>query len=313
MLKTRLRDFFITHDDWIFAVSDYFHQYGIRSTLRYVPDENGERQMAGKRYHKYDFDDAFDFMRKHRPEWVKDVHVVPEDEVKRILYPTEAIKRLEASDSRIAAIVSVLEKAGVPRTHMGVTGSLLPGLDNETSDVDFIVYGKYWFIARDAINQAKKEAGFIEDINMNMWERIYKKRVPEISFEEFVVHEKRKGNRGMVKGTYFDLLFVRDWEQIKEPPARGKDIGTMKIKATVINSDFAFDSPAVYKVQHPEIDYVLSYTHTYAGQALPGELIEAQGVVEKIGEMKRLIVGTSREPKGEWIRSVTLLEKENML
>ena len=148
---------------------------------------------------------------------------------------------------------------------------------------------------------------------MEMWERIYKKRIPEISFEEFVVHEERKGNRGMVEGTYFDLLFVRDWEQIKEPLARGKDIGTMRIEATVINADLAFDSPAIYKVMHPEIDHVLSYTHTYAGQALPRELIEAQGTVERIGKKKRLVVGTSREPKGEWIRSLTLLKKENML
>jgi hypothetical protein len=189
----------------------------------------------------------------------------------------------------------------------------LPGLQNETSDVDFVVYGKYWFMARDAIAEEKKRSGPIEDINMEMWERIYKKRIPEISFEDFVVHEKRKGNRGMVKGTYFDLLFVRDWEQIKKPIARGEDIGTMRIEATVTNTDLAFDSPAVYKVEHPEIDHVLSYTHTYAGQALPGELIEAQGVVEIVGEKKRLVVGTSREPKGEWIRSLTLLEKENML
>ncbi|AGB48569.1 hypothetical protein Metho_0293 [Methanomethylovorans hollandica DSM 15978] len=313
MLKTRLRDFFITMDDWIFAVSDYFHPQGIRSTLRYVPDDGGERQMNGKRYRKYDFDDSFSFMRKHRPEWVEDVHVVPEEQVKRILSPNEAIQHLMASDSRIAAIVKVLEEAGVPRSHMGVTGSLLPGLQNETSDVDFVVYGKYWFTARDAIDGEKKRSGPIEDISMEMWERIYKKRIPEISFEEFVVHEKRKGNRGMVEGTYFDLLFVRDWEQIKEPTARGKDSGTMRIEATVTNADLAFDSPAVYKVEHPEIDHVLSYTHTYAGQALPGELIEAQGVVERVGDKKRLVVGTSREPKGEWIRSLTLLKKENMI
>ncbi|MDD5614620.1 MAG: hypothetical protein PHH85_00295 [Candidatus Methanoperedens sp.] len=27
------------------------------------------------------------------------------------------------------------------------------------------------------------------------------------------------------------------------------------------------------------------------------------------GDIKRLVVGTTREPKGEWIRSLTLLEK----
>ena len=167
----------------------------------------------------------------------------------------------------------------------------------------------------DAIAAAKinSKAGSIEDIDDAMWQRIYEKRIPEISFDEFILHEKRKGNRGMVDGTYFDLLFVRDWDQIKEPMQRGKDVGTMKIEAKVTNVDFAFDSPSVYKVDHDEIEHVLSYTHTYAGQALVGEVIEAQGVVEQVGEIKRLVVGTSREPKGEWIRSLTLLEKSGLI
>jgi predicted nucleotidyltransferase len=111
----------------------------------------------------------------------------------------------------------------------------------------------------------------------------------------------------MVGGTYFDLLYVRDWEDIA-PCLRGWDTGIETIEATVTNADFSFDSPAIYKIDHPEIDYVLSYTHTYAGQALAGERIEARGVVEVIGKMKRLVVGTTREPRGEWIRSLTLLE-----
>ena len=313
MIKTRLRDFIITKDDWMFAVADYFHPDGIRSTFRYVPDENGERELDGKRYKKYDFDVAFDFMRENRPEWVADVHVVPENEVKHILHPNDCISHLVETDHRVAIIVKTLQDAGIPLSQMGVTGSLLPGLQNETSDVDFVVYGKDWFTARDAIAAAKSKAGIIEEIDDAMWERIYAKRIPEISFDEFILHEKRKGNRGMVDGTYFDLLFVRDWDQINEPMQRGKDIGTMKIEATVTNADFAFDSPSVYKVDHEVIDHVLSYTHTYAGQALVGEVIEAQGVVEQVGDIKRLVVGTSREPKGEWIRSLTLLEKSGFI
>ncbi|WP_094227243.1 nucleotidyltransferase domain-containing protein [Methanolobus psychrotolerans] len=313
MIKTRLRDFLVTKDDWIFAVSDYFHPHGIRSTMRYVPDENGERELNGKRYKKYDFDVAFDFMRSNRPEWVEDVHVVPEDQIKKVLPPNSVIDSLYDSDKRVKAVVDVLEKAGISRDMMGVTGSLLPGLQNEGSDIDFVVYGESWFIARDAIAKAKAEPGPIDDIDGAMWKRIYNKRIPEISFEEFILHEKRKGNRGMVDGTYFDLLFVRDWEQIKEQTHRGKDIGTMKIETKVTNADLAFDSPSVYKVEHEEIDHVLSYTHTYAGQALAGEIIEAQGVVEQVGDIKRLVVGTSREPKGEWIRSLSLIENEGFI
>lgn len=309
MLKTRLRDFLVTKENWFFAVSDYFRRDGIRATLRYVPDDNGERELNGIRYKKYDFDPAFEFMREHKPEWVQDVHVVPESEVKQVLRPSDAIPGLVNYDSRVRAIVKALDLAGIPRTSMGITGSMLAGLQNENSDIDFVVYGPIWFRARDAITAAKQKEGPIEEINEEMWKRIYTKRIPEISFDEFMLHESRKGNRGMVEGTYFDLLFVREWDQIKEPLLRGKDTVKMKIEAKVTNADFAFDSPAYYKVEHDEIDHVLSYTHTYAGQALPGELIEARGIVEEVGDIKRLVVGTSREPKGEWIRSLTWLEK----
>jgi predicted nucleotidyltransferase len=243
MIKTRLRDFIITKDDWIFAVADYFHPDGIRSTFRYVPDENGERELDGIRYKKYDFDVAFDFMRENRPEWVQDVHVVPENEVKRLLHPSECIPQLVETDHRVAAIVEVLKDAGIPLSQMGVTGSLLPGLQNETSDIDFVVYGKDWFTARDAIAAAKlssnSKAGSIENIDDAMWQRIYEKRIPEISFDEFILHEKRKGNRGMVDGTYFDLLFVRDWDQIKEPMQRGKDPGMFPGDTRLQGTDFS--------------------------------------------------------------------------
>jgi len=309
MIKTRLRDFLITKDDWLFSVSDYFCNDGIRSILRYVPDENGERELNGNRYRKYDFGPAFEFMRKYRPEWVQDVHVVPESEVKTVFSPHNIIPKLINSDSRVREIVKVLDMSGIHRTSMGVTGSMLLGLQNESSDIDFVVYGPLWFRARDIITAATKQEGSIEELDEEMWQRIYRKRIPDISFDEFMLHESRKGNRGMIEGTYFDLLFVREWNQINEPLLRGKDTVKMKIEAEVTNADFAFDSPAYYKIRHSEIDHVISYTHTYAGQALPTEIIEVSGIVEEIGNMKRLVVGTSREPKGEWIKSLTWLEK----
>ncbi len=303
MLRTRLRDFIITHDDWIFAVADYCHVEGIRSILRYVPDPEGKRG-AGKKYRKLDFDAAFVFMKKERPAWVKDVHIVPWDSVKQILAPNERLPSLMKKNSKVRAIVNTLK--AIPTDKMGVTGSLLAGLENESSDIDFIVYGSSWFKARDIIALVKMEKNTITEISDEMWHEIYRKRKPELSFDEFLRHELRKGNRGMVGGTYFDLLYVRDWKDIV-PCLRGRDVGYETIEATVINTDFSFDSPAIYKIDHPEISYVLSYTHTYAGQALAGERIEARGVVEIVGNMKRLVVGTTREPKGEWIRSLTLL------
>ncbi len=305
MLRTRLRDFIVTGDDWIFAVADYCHEGGVRSILRYVPDPKGTRGFD-KKYTKMDFDDAFVFMKKARPDWVKDVHIVPWDSVKEILSPGKRLRSIVNKNDKVKAIVKTLEKH-VPPENMGVTGSLLPGLEIESSDIDFIVYGSSWFTARDIIKREKEKKNPIAQISDEMWHDIYKKRKPDISFDEFLLHEARKGNRGMVGGTYFDLLYVRDWKDITSC-LRGTDSGNKTIQATVTNADFAFDSPAIYKIDHPEISYVLSYTHTYAGQALHGERIEARGMVETLGNIERLVVGTTREPKGEWIKSLTLLE-----
>ena len=317
--KVRLRDFVQTKQGWIFAVAGYGCDDGARCMLRYVPDENGDRELNGVHYKKLDFDDAFEYLREHKPEWVSDVHIIPLDEIVRVFDPTQRVAELAGMktgggagtcvDSRVVKIVNALQE--IPPKDIGVTGSFLPGLQIEGSDIDFIVYGPSWFKAREILEAAKTDpSSGIKPVDSDMWHTIYNKRIPDIPFDEFVLHEERKGNRGMVDGTYFDLLFTRSWDQLPVNIKRGTDIGRDSITATVTNADFSFDSPAIYQVDHDEIDYVLSYTHTYSGQALVGEIIEASGMVEQVGDMKRLVVGTKREPKGEWIRSLTLLGED---
>ncbi len=306
-MRARIRDFLETKDKWIFAVADYHHAGGIRSMLRYVPDPSGERLTGGIRYKKLDFDDAFEFLRRERPEYVQDLHVVPEKDILRLYSPVEGLKRVMESDSRVNRIAALLEDEGIPLDRMGITGSMLLGLHSPSSDIDFVVYGAWWWKARDILSAAKSD-GRIQELDMPMWQRIYSKRKPEIGFDEFVLHEVRKGNRGMIEGTYFDLLFTRDWSQIGEAPERGRTICKKKITALVKDADFAFDSPAIFTLEDNEINEIFCYSHTYAGQALPGETIEASGVVEEPRDGCRLVVGTTREAKGDWIRSLTLLE-----
>jgi predicted nucleotidyltransferase len=56
------------------------------------------------------------------------------------------------------------------------------------------------------------------------------------------------------------------------------------------------------------VSEIFCYSHTYAGQALPGEIAEAMGVLEETAAGQRLVVGTTREARGEWIRSLTLID-----
>lgn len=304
-MRARIRDFLETVDGWIFAVADYSHPEGLRCLLRYIPDPGGARVAFGTRYRKMDFDESFQFLRTNKPEYIKDLHVVPEKDVRRIFLPSEGLKMVAQKDSRVRAIVETLEECGIPRDQMGITGSMLLGLQGPTSDIDFVVYGPHWWKARDVIAEAKKGSGPIQDLDDATWKKIYNKRKPEVSFQEFVLHEKRKGNRGMVDGIYFDLLFTRDWAQIK-PNLSGKALGRKKVVGVVTEADFAFDSPAIYRLEG-DVEEIYCYSHTYAGQAVPGETVEACGVLEEVDEGKRLVVGTTREAKGEWIRSLTLL------
>lgn len=304
-MKVRIRDFVETVDGWIFAVADYAHQEGLRCLLRYVPDSQGTREARGIKYRKLDFDEAFAFLKKERPDYVRDLHVVPEEDVIRIYSPIIELLRVAKADFRVKKISTLLAGGGVPEECIGITGSMLIGLQGPSSDIDLVVYGKSWWKAREVLAKAKAE-GSIQELDETMWRRIYTKRKPEIGFDEFVLHEMRKGNRGMIGGTYFDLLFTRDWSQIS-PTLPGEVIGRRKIVAEVLDAEFSFDSPAIFKLDH-EVGEIFCYSHTYAGQALPGETVEAMGMVERTPTGQRLVVGTTREAKGEWIKSLTLLE-----
>ena len=303
----RIRDFFETNEGWIFAVSDYNHPKGLRSLLRYIPDPSGERAARGIRYRKMDFDQAFEFLRQNRPDYIQDLHVVPESDVLQLYDPSQGLRAVAKMDPKTEKIALILNQAGVPWEEMGITGSRLIGLQAPASDIDFVVYGPMWWKARNIVDRAKRE-GVIQDLDEETWKKIYAKRKPEISQEEFMLHEKRKGNRGMIDGTYFDLLFTRDWNQI-QPLDEGRPVGQGLVEAQVTDCEFAFDSPAIFRLNHPEVKEILCFTHTYAGQALPGERIEAKGILEETINGLRLVVGTTREARGEWIRSLSLLEK----
>jgi predicted nucleotidyltransferase len=171
-----------------------------------------------------------------------------------------------------------------------------------------VVYGDAWFAAQRQLRHLV-ETGVIPAMSEEMWRKVYEKRAPEISFDAFVLHEQRKWNRGEFEGTYFDLLYTRDYGNLDAvPPGAGTVLGRATIEAMVIDASLSFDNPAVYTVDHDEISRVLSFTHTYSGQALAGEIIEARGVVEVHGDERWLIVGTTREAKSEYILSLTLLE-----
>jgi hypothetical protein len=308
MLTVRLRDFIEDNDGWLYAVSTYDNHVFVGCVLRYVPDAGGERihHSSGRRYIKYDFEEAYALIAAKKPRYAGLLHHVPYSDVKCVLKPDIEINRIAARHPRVKKLLDLFS---LPAGTVGCTGSLLCDLENEGSDIDMVVYGKHWFTAQKLVEQGIRD-GKIEGLTPDMWRRVYEKRKPEISYEEFVLHEQRKWNRGQIEGTYFDILYTRSYQEIETAPFfKGDVLGKLTIEAKVKDASLAFDNPAIYEVEHESVSRVLSFTHTYSGQALAGETIEACGVLEQHGSERWLIVGTTREARGEYIISKTLLER----
>ena len=138
-----------------------------------------------------------------------------------------------------------------------------------------------------------------------MWQDAYQRRDCSLSFEEYCKHEKRKFNKCLSGSSKVDINMIpASNEQIIEV-GRFKKTGMEKIIANVIDDTFAYDFPARFYIDHENIEEVIVYTATYVGQAERGEKIEAAGYLEQDQNgKKRLVVGTSREATGEYIRVV---------
>jgi len=220
--------------------------------------------------------------------------------------------------------------ADIPYTHLGISGSILPGLQKTSvSDLDFVVYGLDNH--RRAIETFKKYRGkevniekidktiTVEGITDDYWDFVYNKRMSDSSLtkNEFRWYENRKANRGTINGTLFDILATKDYDEIHgtwgdtiyEPQ------GISQIEADIVSALGAFDNPSLYTIENVkvlegvevELSEVVSFTHTYAGEVIDGEHVIAKGKVEKViinGETShyRLVVGTTREAIDEYLK-----------
>ncbi|RLI77696.1 DNA polymerase subunit beta [Archaeoglobales archaeon] len=306
----RLRDF-IRVEDFYFSVLGYRNERYAKCFLRYVPDEKGDRMKNGKKFRKLIHDEAVSYAIKNQMNYYKDgIFKIPLNDIDEVFKPEERLNEsLEYEEVR--KVVEFFKN--IPLTHMGVTGSRLIGLIGEESDIDFVIYGRWWFEGRERIREgiAKKK---ISEPDKDTWEFIYKKRKVNIPYNLFLAHEKRKFHRAVLGDTYFDLLYVRDYSELnrKIPEDKGIKIGSKTIQAKVVDDSFVFDYPAYYKIEHEEVEAILSFTHTYIGQAFKNETIEAKGDLEIIDDKKYIVVGSKREVEDEYIVSLDLIEKSGL-
>jgi predicted nucleotidyltransferase len=300
------RDFIETDEGLLFAVVDSIIEDGkVLGFLRYGPGGKLATAAANALLR-----DAYPGYLHHSTRLDADLHAVPLASITRHHQPRQRageILRLGASDpieGKLVRLLTLLVGGGLPAQSLGVTGSLLIGRQSPRSDLDVVVYGRENFFQALAWVSGLVEAGLVHELDGPDWRDAYDRRGCALSYEDYCWHERRKGNKGLIEGTKFDLALIAP-EADEAPQAVWHKTGTAIVHARVLDDTRAFDQPARYLIDHPEIGEVQSFTPTYAGQAKAGETIEAAGKVEASNEgRKRLVVGSSREALGEFIRVI---------
>lgn len=304
------KDFIQTKEGLIFAVVTYHPQDGkVGCFLRYIPNGSG--------WKKVDTEQANQLLQQSYPQYYYQssqfdtiFHAVSVDDIVQHHKPEQrlqAVLQREPKDKieqKLHKLIPILVQLGVDCDLLGLTGSMLINQQQEKSDIDFAVYGRNAFLqTQQAVQKALIERT-IDGLNQSSMEDNFQRRAGELSFDEFSWHENRKFNKAVIDGCKFDIGMVCLNNSLEEDNVQYQKQGLVTIKTTVVDDCRSFDYPAVYKVDNVLTPEVVSFTHTYVGQAKVGEEIEVSGTVEKnmsTGKC-RLIVGSSREAKGEYIK-----------
>lgn len=301
------KDFIETAEGLIFAVvGQSMEQDKVLCFLRYVPHQQGWR--------KVDTDVANDFLKQHHPHYLHyspildaSLHAVAQPKIIKHHRPKHRLQQLlnadnhDAVEQDLVSLAKLFQQHGLDLANIGITGSLLIGVQQHGSDIDVVCYGREVFHHCRAVTTKLIALGQLQDLTEQDWQQSYQRRDCDLSFAEYVWHEQRKANKAIINGRKFDLNFIDDWA-VGDSDDYQK-IGPINLQCQVIDDTYGFDYPAEFKIDHEHIDSIISFTATYTGQALRGETVQVSGMLEQSSQgRKRIIVGSSREARGEFIK-----------
>ena len=304
------KDFIETTEGLIFAVVDQQIEQGrVLCFLRYVKENSGWKKYPTKK--------ANALLKASHSQYLfyssaKDTHLhaVPVEKIFKHHQPKKRLQTLLLNKSEdkveqdLMELCELFRQNGLNLHRVGVTGSMLIGVQNEDSDIDLVLYGRETFFhGREMIRQLIN-SNHLQNLNDDDWLLSYDRRRCDISIDEYIRHEKRKFNKANINGRKFDISLLD--EESKSERIKFTKCGKISLQALVIDDSFAFDYPARLIIDHPQATECVSYTATYTGQAVAGERVEIAGSLEKSehGDM-RIVVGSSREAEGEYIKVIS--------
>lgn len=329
-LEERYRegDYLETKEGLLFHVKGLLHPSDrVVAFLRYIPDPSGNREKGGKKYRKiYPLEDRFEFLKENYPKYItysetleREIQAVPHEDIVKTYKPTEKIKEIRKKDSPSNIEKEILElsekiiaKAKIKPEYLGVTGSVLVGLQTENSDIDLIGYGKEngWRI-HTALKKLREEDEKIQPYDDENSLRIARFRWSGTGFPPRVLSdiEKNKALHGTIDSRDFFVRLVLDWNDIDESfnSFNYSFEGKSKIEGMILEDEFSIFTPNTYLIKKTrtldgksyDVNRIVSYRGRFTEQAEKGDEFQAYGRIEKVTQNKkeyhRMLLGRPEE------------------
>ncbi len=316
--KAREGDFIETSECLIFDVKGAIHPPNrIIAFIRYFPDSKGERKKNGKRYRKiYSLLERYALLQEDYPQYLvydsifdETLCEVPVSTVKKHCKPAEVLRELRSSSSldmlesqALQLTEQLKEIANISWSAIGISGSIMVKLHKPSSDIDAIVYGSKNCrkVYSTLENLLREKQGSFKLYTRGGLKTLFdfRSRDTVMSLEDFVRTESRKVLQGKFMDVDYFVRFVKDWSEIGEKygDVRYVNVGCARVKATVVDDSESIFTPCVYKVADVQvlegqktepIKEITSFRGRFCEQARNGEVVIAQGKVERVVDNKQ--------------------------
>lgn len=311
------KDFIETSEGLCFAVVQQGTEHcggqeKVLCFLRYIkcnPEKN-------RLWRKVATETANDYLKQHHPEYLHysamldaQLHAVATGHIIHHHSPRKRLQQILCSKQRdkveqdLYELCQLFQQYGLDLTQAGVTGSILIGTQQHLSDIDLVFYGRDIFHKARSITAELIDKKQLNGLGEKDWQEAYTRRSCTLDLQAYVWHERRKFNKGLINGRKFDLNFVDDESYSNQ--ATYRKLGEITIQCKITEDRYSFDYPALYFIDHENISSVACFIATYTGQAIIGERVEISGLLEQAEDgSKRIVVGSSREAPGEYIKVI---------
>jgi len=285
--------------------------------LRFYPHPEGDRIRKGSKFKKvYNLDERYSLLRESYPKYLfysKELDLkiqgVYNNDIKKIYTPRDCLQELSERKNLFDIEICsknlcelFINKGNISKDSIGITGSVMAGLNKENSDIDIIIYGtetSHKF--QEKLIAIFRESNQLRKYNDEEYKSHYEWRVggSDISFKEFMKTEQRKLHQGKFHKHDFFIRYIKSPEDWKGNyyDYQFKNCGRIKAKVLITDSMDSIFTPCSYKIKALKIldnkstlktinlktiSEISSFRARFCEHAKEGETVLVEGKLEKV-------------------------------